>query len=197
VSEEWQFSLAELTEAADVSVRTVRYYIQEGLLPPPVTAGPRTHYTQGHLDRLRLITRMKDAYLPLREIRRRLAGISDAEVAALLAGTETEEERDAAPSHDVFDAPSAPAPPEPARSYAAPPPSDDAASYIARVLGRAPRSSAGSHRLRPVPSPTDEDASWRRIAVGEEAELLITDAAYRRNREKIDWLVDWARKVLG
>ncbi|MBL8128342.1 MAG: MerR family DNA-binding transcriptional regulator, partial [Chloroflexia bacterium] len=33
-------TLADLTEAADVSTRTVRYYIAEGLLPPPEGAGP-------------------------------------------------------------------------------------------------------------------------------------------------------------
>ena len=44
-------TLAELTEAADVSVRTVRYYIAEGLLPPPEGSGPGSAYARGHLDR--------------------------------------------------------------------------------------------------------------------------------------------------
>lgn len=51
-------SLTELTAAADVSVRTVRYYIGEGLLPPPEGAGPGSSYGRGHLDRLRLIQRL-------------------------------------------------------------------------------------------------------------------------------------------
>ncbi|MDP9366568.1 MAG: MerR family transcriptional regulator, partial [Chloroflexota bacterium] len=75
-----RLGLKELTEAAGVSVRTVRYYIAEGLLPPPAGAGPGSHYTAAHLDRLRLIARLKAAYLPLKEIRRRLAGQDDAEV---------------------------------------------------------------------------------------------------------------------
>jgi DNA-binding transcriptional MerR regulator len=80
-------TLSELTRAAGVSIRTVRYYIAEGLLPPPIGAGPRAAYTRGHLDRLRLIARLKDAYLPLKEIRRHLAGRSDADIAAELAAT--------------------------------------------------------------------------------------------------------------
>ena len=68
-----------------MSVRTVRYYIAEGLLPPPEGSGPGSSYTQGHLDRLRLIQRLKEAYLPLKEIRRRLSGLSDDEVRSLLA----------------------------------------------------------------------------------------------------------------
>ena len=75
-----RLTLGELTAAADVSVRTVRYYIAEGLLPPPEGSGPGSAYTQGHLDRLRLIQRLKEAYLPLKEIRRRLSGLSDDEV---------------------------------------------------------------------------------------------------------------------
>src|ERR671922_2151942 len=78
-----RLSLGELTRAAGVSIRTVRYYIAEGLLPPPVGAGPRSAYTTAHLDRLRLIARLKTAYLPLKEIRRRLAGLSDADVSRL------------------------------------------------------------------------------------------------------------------
>ena len=63
---ERRYSLAELTTEAGVSIRTVRYYISEGLLPPPITAGPRSYYAQSHLDRLRLIDRLKSNYLPLR-----------------------------------------------------------------------------------------------------------------------------------
>src|SRR5688572_13071844 len=82
-------TLAELTDAADVSVRTVRYYIAEGLLPPPEGAGPASAYSAGHLARLRLIQRLKEAYLPLKEIRLRLAGLEDDEVLAILAQEET------------------------------------------------------------------------------------------------------------
>src|SRR5215208_6685023 len=80
-----RLTLGELTAAAEVSVRTVRYYIAEGLLPPPEGSGPRSAYNQGHLDRLRLIQRLKEAYLPLKEIRRRLSGLSDDEARKLLA----------------------------------------------------------------------------------------------------------------
>ncbi len=40
------YSLEELTERAGVTVRTVRYYIAEGLLPPPVGGCPRSAYTE-------------------------------------------------------------------------------------------------------------------------------------------------------
>lgn len=78
------YSLDELTELAGVTIRTVRYYISEGLLPPPDGGGPRSTYTDVHLNRLRLISRLKDAYLPLREIRRQLQGMIDEEIVQTL-----------------------------------------------------------------------------------------------------------------
>lgn len=67
-----EYSLDELSTLADVSPRTVRYYIVEGLLPPPLTSGRNATYSQEHLDRLNAIASMKEMFLPLREIRHRL-----------------------------------------------------------------------------------------------------------------------------
>lgn len=62
--------LTELADRAGVSIRTVRYYIQQGLLPKPEARGPGAHYTEEHLDRLLLIKRLQREHLPLAEIRR-------------------------------------------------------------------------------------------------------------------------------
>lgn len=62
--------LPELADRAGVSIRTVRYYIQQGLLPRPEARGPGAHYTEEHLDRLLLIKRLQKEHLPLAEIRR-------------------------------------------------------------------------------------------------------------------------------
>lgn len=64
--------IAELAERAGVTPRTVRYYVAEGLLPAPGGRGQRRAYSQEHLRRLDMIRQLKDAYLPLYEIRRRL-----------------------------------------------------------------------------------------------------------------------------
>lgn len=62
--------LTGLADRAGVSIRTVRYYIQQGLLPKPDARGPGAHYTEEHLDRLLLIKRLQREHLPLAEIRR-------------------------------------------------------------------------------------------------------------------------------
>ena len=84
VERETGYTLGELCDVADVTQRTVRYYIQQGLLSSP-GSGPSARYTQGHLDRLRLIKDLQKQHLPLSEIRSRLEGLSDAEVGGLLS----------------------------------------------------------------------------------------------------------------
>jgi DNA-binding transcriptional MerR regulator len=89
------YTLTELAREAVVSPRTVRYYIQHDLLPPPKGAGPASHYDDGHLDRLRLIKRLKKSHLPLAEIRKQIKPLNDEEVQAVL-GKESGEVTDTA-----------------------------------------------------------------------------------------------------
>jgi hypothetical protein len=55
-------------------------------------------------------------------------------------------------------------------------------------------------RRRPVREeqsvPDAAGETWRRIEVADGVELLVRDDIYRRRRDRIDWLIDWARKVV-
>src|SRR5919198_989441 len=78
-----RLGIGALAERAGVTPRTVRYYVAEGLLPPPGGTGQQRVYTHEHLLRLKAIRRLKEAYLPLGEIRHRLAGLSPGELQRL------------------------------------------------------------------------------------------------------------------
>jgi DNA-binding transcriptional MerR regulator len=78
--------LEELARAAGVAPRTVRYYVQRGLLPAPVFKGRDTEYGEEHEVRLRAIRKLQETQFlsldriqalfdtrPLREVER-LAG---------------------------------------------------------------------------------------------------------------------------
>jgi len=69
-----RFSLDELATLAGVPVRTVRYYIQVGLLARPVGEGRGAHYLGLHLDTLLRIRRFVDAGVSLERIREVLSG---------------------------------------------------------------------------------------------------------------------------
>jgi len=45
-----QYSIGELAELTGVSRRTVRFYVQRGLIPPPQGLGRGRHYTAEHLE---------------------------------------------------------------------------------------------------------------------------------------------------
>ena len=69
-----KYGIRELVQASGVSRRTVRYYVQRGLLPPPEGAGRGHYYRPDHLERLLLIKEMQGRGLGLEEIRVRLDG---------------------------------------------------------------------------------------------------------------------------
>lgn len=66
------FSIGSLADAAGVSRRTVRFYVQGGLLEPPVGLGRGAHYTEAHLARLMQIKSWQEQGVPLEAIRARL-----------------------------------------------------------------------------------------------------------------------------
>ncbi len=243
--------IGDFADAAGVSARTVRYYIVEGLLPPPEGAGLGAMYHPSHLERLRLILRLKDAYLPLKEIRRQLTGLDDAEVRRRLKEMET-----AATKARSRTTPSVRADrPVPAIRE------DSAADYLQRIarssgerlpsptdiasrFGMSPPSPAdpdGDDRDRwesvpprapsaledpihpgylppgspltigraipaaPPPEPPIQDRApeeatataenWIRLRIGDDVELLVRSGAYHRLRDRVDWLVGWARAI--
>jgi DNA-binding transcriptional MerR regulator len=81
------YKLEELAEKAGTSARTVRYYVQRGLLPAPVFRGKDSAYSHEHVVRLRAIRRLQDRFLPLDAIQAELAGKSLEEIEEIAAGT--------------------------------------------------------------------------------------------------------------
>jgi DNA-binding transcriptional MerR regulator len=69
--EQGRFSIDELADLGGVSRRTVRYYVQEGLLPAPLGVGRGRHYDQSHLDRLLHVKAEQEAGRSLDDIRAR------------------------------------------------------------------------------------------------------------------------------
>lgn len=78
------YKIDELAEEANVSGRTIRYYVQRGLLPAPEFRGKDTAYSHVHLLRLKVIKRLQGAHLPLDEIQSKLAGASERDLERML-----------------------------------------------------------------------------------------------------------------
>jgi DNA-binding transcriptional MerR regulator len=135
-----EYSLADLADLVGVTPRTVRYYVAQGLLPSPGQVGPGARYSDRHLNRLRLIRRLQREHLPLAEIRSRLGGLDDEEVAAIL-GNE---------------------PPAPA--------GDSAVDYIRTVLAKSVGTERGEPTGSPDESHPATMAQPRRVALAVDAD---------------------------
>jgi len=70
VTDEPRYSVGDLADLGGVQRRTVRYYVQEGLLPTPHGVGRGNHYGPEHLERLLKVKTLQEGGRSLDEIRR-------------------------------------------------------------------------------------------------------------------------------
>lgn len=173
------YDLQELCDEAKVTSRTVRYYIQQGLLPAPDAQGPATRYTQGHLDRLRLIRQLQAEHQPLAVIRKRLGELTDEDVHRLLKSRVAMATRAAAKSPS------------------------SAVDYVRSVLNA---KSAAVLRSEPDPafaaeavspySPPVGKSQWERISLTPDVELHVRRPLTREDNRRVEKLLDLARQIL-
>jgi DNA-binding transcriptional MerR regulator len=211
------YTLSELCDLADVTPRTVRYYISQGLLRSPGTSGPGARYDDGHLARLRLVRRLQREHLPLAEIRSRLAALTDEEAIAQAEGPGPE------PAESALDyvrsvlavpygKPASPALPASPR----PPPSPTPAAPMSRRSGvddgpwppRLPLRADGGpavslRRVAETPavlagpgsSPPDR-SQWERYVLAPDIELHVRRPLTRSQNRAVARLVETARQLL-
>ena len=180
-----EYTLTDLAKIADVTPRTIRYYIAQGLLSSPTQLGPAARYTEAHLERLRLIKKLQAADMPLAKIRARLRGLGDDEIATISTSVET-----------------------------APRPSK-AIDYVRQLLGeRSPRESSVNDQpvhyqsVTPASMPAaappsskpqgpDPDRSqWERISLDPDVELHVRRPLGRLKNRRVDRLISIARQLL-
>lgn len=65
---EKKFGIDELAHLGGVTRRTVRYYVQRGLLPQPTGTGRGLHYTERHLRALLCVRALQESGISLDEI---------------------------------------------------------------------------------------------------------------------------------
>ena len=167
------FSIEELTQAireemgTDLSPRTIRYYIAEGVLRRPDERGT---FSQAHLDRLKLILRLKQAFLPIAEIREKLQLLSDGDVTAELERYETQSK---------------------------PPVSNLAAEYTQRLLAQRSRPIVHEelHSSKAAPPSLTKSETWERITLSPDIELHVRQPLSANEHTYLTALLDYARKL--
>lgn len=162
------YDLNELSRLARVTGRTVRFYIQQGLLPAPEAQGPSTRYGQGHLDRLLLIRQLQREHQPLAAIRSQLETLGDEDVRRLLSVS---------------------------RSSKRP---SSAVDYVRSVLGpREQDAQFASVQATPAIFPsTPVKSQWERISLAPDVELHVRRPLTRETNRRVEKLLDLARHIL-
>jgi len=182
-----RYSISELAYQAQVSVRTIRYYIDEGLLPPPATTGRYATYGADYLTRLSLIKELQNAFLPLKEIRKQINHLTIAEIEELLEQYQAKPEEHFSAAESSDDSQADPS---------------TAIEYLSKVLEahteeykKPERSSSHSRRAVSNAVSDDQDAViYRRFELGEGIELTIPENIYRRHRSILDnWIINAKR----
>jgi DNA-binding transcriptional MerR regulator len=85
-----ELTLSELCVLVDMPVRTVRYYVQQGLVDKPKGETRAARYGQGHIEQLLLIKKWSASGVSLDRIRELLSGSeSDTPARAVKAGSVT------------------------------------------------------------------------------------------------------------
>jgi DNA-binding transcriptional MerR regulator len=75
-----RYTMAQLEELTGFSARTIRFYIQEGLIGPAYGRGPSATYDRDQLLRLMRIAELKTEYPALEQIRERLSEMTTADL---------------------------------------------------------------------------------------------------------------------
>lgn len=177
------YKLTELCDLADVTPRTVHYYIQQGLLPPAASFGPKASYEKRHLLRLQLIRRLQKEHLPLAVIRERLAGLTDAAVEQLLEQPDAQAEKANSPALDYI------------RGVLGSRETSQSEN-VTRVSSRDEMLGKLAAASRQITTTTPWDRSqWDRIAITSDVELHVRRPLSREQNRQVERLIDEARKI--
>jgi DNA-binding transcriptional MerR regulator len=163
-------TIGELARQSGVTPRTIRYYIELGLLPPPHGGRRVATYREEHLRRIHLIRKLQASRLSLDEIRERLGVMSPVEAEAIASDT-------SGPAPDsaldyiqrLREMPNIPYA-EPMARLPATPPSERGETYISEP--------------------------WARIPLSEDVELHVRRRGNRIDR-RISKLIEEARRILA
>ena len=204
------YSLAELSERAEVPERTVRYYIQKKLIPGPLGRGRKSRYSDDHLERLREIRQLRALGIPLDIIEVHMEEYEpEAPMAQASGGTPSDRLSDAppppgdrgpselTPQRDVI------AGPMPACELEGPSRASAALDYIARVraatasAARTPSSPRPGRSSRTRPSHTDQHSHWERISITPDIELHVRSPVPRSQRRALEQLLEKAKELFA
>ena len=184
-----RYLIGDLADLAGVTVRTIRYYTEKGLLPEPDRSNKYAYYTSAHLERLELIRKLKELRLPLWEIED-VINSGDSENLQKLLDQANESPRLNVIT-DRFETPISK-------------PGDSALEYISSLvdakqiinenrISSAPRSPARSQS----PSQPAPASQWTRVEISPDIEIHFRQPLKPEQQKRLDQLLAEASQIFS
>ena len=197
------FTLDDLVKKSGFSTRTIRFYIQEGLLQGPDSRGKFAHYSQQHLDRLEMIQKLKRLRLPLEEIRNLLNTMTPGEINQIRQDSDL-------PDQETFKK-------KEGKKLPAPTAGSSALAYIQNLTQareniqqlsesqdrtlpttRKPRIRSHSReRNKKKPKPTNRTETWQRIILQDGIELHVREDFDLHEEIRVKKLIEYIQQLFS
>ena len=199
-----EFTLEDLEKMSGLSIRTLRFYIQEGLLPGPDTRGKFARYSRKHLDTIRFIHRLKEVHMPLQQIRHLLDTMSSEDIERVIQSQSEKNFTLTSPQffskNKEIEEPSG----KPERSSAL-----DYIRSLENLKGRQKINDSPPHyKTPPAPSqppllssepsgslPVRGGENWQRIRLAEGVELHVRQPMGREKEQTVEELIETAHEL--
>jgi DNA-binding transcriptional MerR regulator len=184
--------MTELCERAGVTPRTVHFYVQQGLLPPAGSPGPGARYGQGHVARIRLIRLLQEQHLPLAEIAKRIKGLTDEQIDALVVETKQRRGGGKGSALDYIRGVLTESRTPDASRIASRAPTRGSNAALAAVASLVPGSASSA-----APSIAPARSQWERYTLADGMELHIRRPLSRIEQKQFEKLMAAAREILA
>lgn len=184
-----RYLIGDLADKAGVTVRTIRYYTEKGLLPEPDRSSKYAYYTSEHLERLELIRKLKDLRLPLWEIENVIKSGDSVTLQKLLG--QANESPHLTDITDRF---------EISQSK----PGDSALEYISSLMGAkqiinenrlfSPPHKSSHHQTSSQPASTSQ---WTRVEISPDIEIHFRQPLLPEQQKRLDQLLAEASQIFS
>lgn len=182
-----EYTLAQLAELLGMQPRTIRSYIEQGLLRGPEVGGRGARYTDYHFQRLQAIRTLKDVRgLPLSEVRRRLLELSGMEIASLAKESEISRTENVLSALDYLQSLKSHDQRKPAMA-----PVPEAPTPINVLLARLDRLTEG---VKPPRRARGE--AWASIPITPDVEIRVRGTQSAEQLAQWERLADYVREIL-
>jgi DNA-binding transcriptional MerR regulator len=198
------YTLEDLERMSGMSIRTLRFYIQEGLLPGPDTRGKFARYSKKHIDTIRFIHRLKEVHMPLQQIRHLLDTMSSGDIERIIQSKSE--------SNFTFSSPQPFSKDENREVKSVKPERSSVLDYIRSLENLQDSLKVNDSNTRymapsapsqapPPPSkvyisqPANNGETWHRIRLAEDVELQVRQPMSREREQVVEELIEITRQL--